>query len=202
LKLFELGRVSTSGGQEEMVLGLLVTGRERLVDWQEGEVQSDRFSLQGIWQELMKRFPGWGPAVTLREMSQTEKKSAGVKGTIWLAEGKVTLGKAQIASYEALSIFPGVQRDLALVLPEKISFAEVENAIRAVAPAEMESLSVFDRFQDGTGKKVPLGFLSLGCRLHFRSSARTLTEEEVSGWEKTILQSLTTRCEAKLRAVL
>ena len=202
LKLFELGRVSNSVGQEEMVLGLLVTGRERLVDWQEGEVQSDRFSLQGIWQELMKRFAGWGSALTLREMSQAEKKSAGVKGTIWLAEGKVTLGKAQIASYEALSIFPGVQRDLALVLPEKISFAEVEKAIRAVAPAEMESLSVFDRFQDGTGKKVPLGFLSLGCRLHFRSSARTLTEEEVSGWEKTILQSLTTRCEAKLRAVL
>jgi phenylalanyl-tRNA synthetase beta chain len=202
LKLFELGRVSTSGGQEEMVLGLLVTGRERLVDWQEGDVQSDRFSLQGIWQELMKRFPGWGPAVTLREMSQAEKKSAGAKGAIWLADGKVCLGKAQIASYDALSIFPGVQRDLALVLPEKVSFAEVEKAIRAVAPAEMESLSVFDRFQDATGKKVPLGFLSLGCRLHFRSSARTLTEEEVSGWEKTILQSLTTRCEAKLRAVL
>jgi phenylalanyl-tRNA synthetase beta chain len=202
LKLFELGRVSTSGGQEEMVLGLLVTGRERLVDWQEGEVHSDRFSLQGIWQELMKRFPEWGSALTLREMSPGEKKSAGVKGTIWLAEGKVTLGKAQVTSYEALSIFPGVQRDLALVLPEKVSFAEVEKAIRAVAPAEMESLSVFDRFQDATGKKVPLGFLSLGCRLHFRSSARTLTEEEVGGWEKTILQSLTTRCEAKLRAVL
>lgn len=202
LKLFELGRISGSGGQEEMVLGLLVTGRERMVGWQEGEVPSDRFSLQGIWQELAKRFPGWGQAATVREMSAAEKKSAGVRGTVWLAEGKVPAATPHVASYEPLSIFPGIQRDLALVLPEKITFAEVEKAIRAVAPAEMEHWVVFDRFQDSTGTRVPVGFLSLGCRLHFRSSTRTLTEEEVGGWEKSILQSLATRCEAKLRAVL
>ena len=81
-------------------------------------------------------------------------------------------------------------------------FAEVEKAIRLVAPAEMVNLFVFDRFRDTAGAKVAKGFLSLGCRLQFRSTARTLTEQEVSGWEKKILESLTTRCQAKLRGVL
>ena len=36
LKLFELGRVSATGGQEELRLALLVSGRERPVHWQEG----------------------------------------------------------------------------------------------------------------------------------------------------------------------
>jgi phenylalanyl-tRNA synthetase beta chain len=202
LKLFELGRVSVEGGREEMRLGLLVSGRERPVYWQEPEVDADRFSLQGIWHELGKRFPGLGQPLTLKEMSPTEKKSVGVKSTVWMAEGKVSVSKARITPFTSVSSYPGIQRDMALVLPEKVSFADVEKAIRAVAPAEMESLVVFDRFVDASGNKVPKGFLSLGCRLQFRSSARTLTEDEVGGWEKAILQSLASRCEAKLRTVL
>jgi phenylalanyl-tRNA synthetase beta subunit len=66
----------------------------------------------------------------------------------------------------------------------------------------MVNLLVFDRFRDTAGVKVAKGFLSLGCRLQFRSTARTLTEQEVSGWEKKILESLATRCQAKLRGVL
>ena len=95
-----------------------------------------------------------------------------------------------------------MERDLALVMPETVSYGEVEKAIRSSAPAEMEGLMVFDRFRDSTGVKVPKGFLSLGCRLQFRSSARTLTEQEISGWEKKILESLSARCQAKLRGVL
>jgi len=91
---------------------------------------------------------------------------------------------------------------LALILPQEVPFADVEKAIRSAAPAEMEGLSVFDRFRDASGVKVPKGFLSLGCRLQFRSTARTLTEQEVSGWEKKILESLATRCQARLRGVL
>jgi len=202
LKLFELGRVSVEGGREEMRLGLLVSGRERPVHWQEAEVDADRFSLQGTWEELGKRFSGLGQPLALREMSATEKKSSGVKSTVWMAEGRLSVAKARITPFSSVSSYPGIQRDMALVLPEKVSFADVEKAIRTVAPTEMESLVVFDRFVDASGKKVPQGFLSLGCRLQFRSSARTLTEEEVGGWEKAILQSLASRCEAKLRTVL
>ena len=202
LKLFEIGRVSVAGGREEVKLALLVSGRERPVNWQEGDLDTDRFTLQGIWEELAGRFPGLSRPQVIREMSGVEKKAAGIKTTVWMAEGMIGATAAKTANFRPVSSFPAVQRDLALVLPESVPYAEVEKAIRSAAPEEMESLMVFDRFQDTTGKKVPQGFLSLGCRLLFRSSARTLTEEEVGGWEKKILQSLTSRCEAKLRTVL
>lgn len=202
LRLFELGRVSVEGGKEEMRLGLLVAGRERPVHWQEGEVRADQFSLKGLWQELAQRCPSLGLPLVLREMSATEKKSVGIKIPVWFSEGKVEVRAAAAVAYTPVSSYPGVQRDLALVLPDHVTLAEVEKVIRMVAPVEMESFRVFDRFVDATGQRVASGFLSLGCRLHFRSSARTLTEVEVGSWEKEILQALSSQCEAKLRAVL
>ena len=202
LKLFELGRVSAAGGQEELRLALLVSGRERPVHWQEGESGVDLFSLQGVWAELQKRFSGVGRPLVLRAMSSEEKKAVGMKSSVWVAEGAMMKSDPKTAVFQAVSSYPGVQRDLALVMPDRVSFAEVEKAIREVAPTEMEGCQVFDRFRDPQGIKVPVGFLSLGCRLQFRSTARTLSDEEVSGWEKQILQSLSSRCEAKLRSVL
>ncbi len=202
LKLFELGRVSATGGQEELRLALLVSGRERPVHWQEGESGVDLFSLQGVWEELQKRFSGVGRPLVLRAMSSEEKKAVGLKSSVWVGEGAMMKSDPKTAVFQAVSSYPGVQRDLALVMPDRVSFAEVEKAIREVAPTEMEGCLVFDRFRDPQGIKVPVGFLSLGCRLQFRSTARTLSDEEVSGWEKQILHSLSSRCEAKLRSVL
>ena len=202
LKLFEIGRVVGEKGREEMRLALLVAGRERPVDWQEKEDKAGWFSLQGILEELRARFPGIPAGAKLREAGGAEKKQAGFKIPVWVAETALGSTAGKIAENREISSFPGVERDLALVVPEAVPYAEVEKAIRAVAPAELESLKVFDRFRDPSGVKLAQGFLSLGCRLQFRSNARTLTEQEVSGWEKKILESLSTRCQAKLRGVL
>ena len=202
LKLFEIGRVAGDKGQEELRLALLVAGRERPVDWLGQEEKAGWFSLKGVLEELRSRFPGISAEMTLREAGPVEKKQASLKIPVWVAEIFLGSATAKLAESSEISSFPGVERDLALVLPETIAYGEVERAIRAVAPPELESLTVFDRFRDPSGAKVPKGSLSLGCRLKFRSAKLTLTEEMVSGWEKKILESLSTRCQAKLRGVL
>jgi len=202
LKLFEIGRVALEKGNEEVRLALLVSGRERPVDWQEPEQKAGSFSLQGIVEELRSRFPGLTAETRIREATGAEKKQAGLKIPVWVAETVLSPGSGKLAENREISSFPGVERDLALVVPETVPYAEVEKAIRAAAPPELESLSVFDRFRDPAGAKVPKGFLSLGCRLKFRSPALTLTEEMVGGWEKKILESLSARCQARLRGVL
>lgn len=202
LKLFEIGRVAGVKGKEEMKLALLVAGRERPVDWLEKEEKAGWFSLKGVLEELRIRFSGIPMEGNLREAGASEKKQAGLKIPVWVAEIALGSSVSKIAQNGEISSFPGVERDLALVVPEAVPYAEVEKAIRAVAPPELERLRVFDRFRDGSGAKVAKGFLSLGCRLQFRSNARTLTEQEVSDWEKKILESLSTRCQAKLRGVL
>jgi phenylalanyl-tRNA synthetase beta chain len=202
LKLFEVGRVIGKSGKEEIRLAVLVAGRERPVHWEEGESKADLFSLKGLWRELQERFDGFTEAGVLRETEPEEKKSAGLKAATWVLECVLETKERCPSEYREVSSFPGVQRDLSLILPQEVPFADVEKAIRSAAPAEMEGLTVFDRFRDASGIKVPKGFLSLGCRLQFRSTARTLTEQEVSGWEKKILESLATRCQARLRGVL
>lgn len=202
LKLFEIGRVAGEKGKEELRLALLVAGRERPVDWQEKEEKAGPFSLKGLHEEMAHRFPGLSGTGKVREASPAEKKQAGLKIPVWFLEIPIGEGDGKIAENREISSFPGVERDLALVLPDTVPFAEVEKAIRAASPPELESLQVFDRFRDPSGAKVPKGSLSLGCRLKFRSPALTLTEEMVSGWEKKILESLSARCQAKLRGVL
>ena len=202
LKLFEIGRVTVEKGKEEFRLALLVAGQERPVDWQEKEEKAGPFSLKGIQEELQNRFPGFPGLAKARETTAAEKKQASLKIPAWVVEVSLGDGVEKIAENREISSFPGVERDLALVLPETVPYAEVEKAIRAAAPPELESLQVFDRFRDPSGAKVPKGSLSLGCRLKFRSPALTLTEEMVSGWEKKILESLSTRCQARLRGVL
>jgi len=202
LKLFEIGRVAGDQGKEEILLALLVAGRERPVDWQEKEEKTGPFSLKGVLEELLGRFPGFSGDIKAREITPAEKKQAGLKLAVWVAEIVLGSGTGKVAENRLISSFPGVERDLALVLPETVPYADVEKAIRAAAPPELESLQVFDRFRDPSGARVPKGSLSLGCRLKFRSPELTLTEEMVSGWEKKILHSLSTRCQAKLRGVL
>ena len=202
LRLFEIGKAANEKGVEEIRLVLLVAGRERPVDWQEPEQKAGLFSLKGVLEELQKKFPGLPVDIKVREVSGAEKKQAGLKITVWVAETVLGSAQGKVAENREISSFPGVERDLALVMPETVPYGEVEKAIRVVAPPELESLSVFDRFRDPSGAKVAKGFLSLGCRLKFRSPALTLTEEMVSGWERKILESLSTRCQARLRGVL
>jgi phenylalanyl-tRNA synthetase beta chain len=52
----------------------------------------------------------------------------------------------------------------------------VRQTIRQVAPATLVDVFEFDRYQ---GKGVPEGKVSLSLRLVFRSSDRTLTDNEV-----------------------
>ena len=202
LKLFEIGRVAGEKGKEEVRLALLVGGRERPVDWQEKEEKAGPFSLKGILKEMQTRFPGLSIESKIREATASEKKQAGLKTLVFVVEIPLGTGTGKATEYREVSSFPGVERDLALVLPEAVPYVEVEKAIRAVAPPELESLLVFDRFRDPSGVKVAKGFLSLGCRLKFRSTTLTLTEEMVGAWEHKILESLSTRCQAKLRGVL
>ncbi len=127
LKLFEIGRVTSPKGQEEMRLALLVAGLDQAVSWQGGEVKADYFVLKGVIQEIASRFSLTGDPLALREATPGEKKQSSLKSRLWIAE--VSLSKdlsMKTASYEEVSNFPGVERDLSLVLPESVPFAEVE----------------------------------------------------------------------------
>jgi len=80
-----------------------------------------------------------------------------------------------LKSYQPLPRFPGIDRDLALVLPENIAAADVEETLRAAGGALLRRVCAFDVY---TGAPIPAGHKSLTLSLSFRADERTLTDAE------------------------
>ena len=87
------------------------------------------------------------------------------------------------AFYSDVTSFPAVLQDIAVVLPESVSAAEAERAVRAGGGTLLASARVFDVY---AGEQVGEGRRSLALRLEFRASDRTLTDEEVAGLREAI----------------
>jgi phenylalanyl-tRNA synthetase beta chain len=81
------------------------------------------------------------------------------------------------AYYTDVTTYPAVLQDIAVVLPEAVSAAEAEAAVRAGGGELLTGARVFDVY---TGEQVGEGSRSLALRLEFRAPDRTLTDEEVA----------------------
>ncbi|HEU5208875.1 MAG TPA: hypothetical protein VFU06_05635, partial [Longimicrobiales bacterium] len=84
-------------------------------------------------------------------------------------------------------LYPGIQRDLALLVPVAIPASDIEATIRESAGALLQDVAPFDLF---TGKGVPAGMRSIAFRLHFRSPERTLTDQEIDEAVARVLRAL------------
>lgn len=99
-------------------------------------------------------------------------------------------------SYHKIPKFPASERDLAIVVPDTLSHAEIEGVIYRAGGPLLESLRLFDLYQ---GEQVPKGCKSMAYNLHFRAMDRTLTDKEVDGWIEQIIKALA-EIHAELRA--
>lgn len=91
---------------------------------------------------------------------------------------------------------PPVARDLAVVVDETRSWAEIEACVRASAPASLERVEFFDIYR---GKPVPEGRKSVAFSMTFRAPDRTLTGEEVETAVGRIVEALAEKLGAALR---
>lgn len=88
----------------------------------------------------------------------------------------------EIPRYQALSHFPPVTKDLALVVGKSVPADEVRRDLEKVAVAasegfSVESVKVFDVYE---GQGLPAGRKSLAFSIVFRSTERTLSDKEVN----------------------
>lgn len=98
--------------------------------------------------------------------------------------------------FKPISKFPSVERDIAFIIDDTVSCAEVTKCIKQSAGKHLESLKLFDIYkgaQIGDGKK------SMAFNLLFVSNERTLNVEEIDGTVKKILNRLKENFDAELR---
>lgn len=89
-----------------------------------------------------------------------------------------------------------VWRDIAIVIPEEVSYAEILGVIQQAAAPLLEHVGLFDVYK---GPQVPAGKRSLAFRLTFSAGDRTLTEPEVVSAHEKIVKGLSHRFQATLR---
>jgi phenylalanyl-tRNA synthetase beta chain len=94
------------------------------------------------------------------------------------------------------STFPVAKEDVALLVPEDVTAAEVEAALREGAGDHLESIRLFDVY---TGDQVGAGHKSLAFALRFRAPDRTLTEQETSAARDAAVALAAERCGAVQR---
>lgn len=101
---------------------------------------------------------------------------------------------AGIKTYETVSRFPSIYRDLALVVDTDISHQMILNIIK-----DFSLISEVKLFDVYSGKQVAAGKKSLAYRLVYQSPTHTLTDEEVNSVQEQILKKLADKLGATLR---
>lgn len=118
---------------------------------------------------------------------------------VYLAEVNITkLVKYAKANkkYREVPKFPAVERDIAIIVEEKIEVGQIEKIVTKKAKKLLESMQLFDIYRNeklGENKK------SVAYSLIFRDKNKTLSDEEINSTMETIICELEKTLGAELR---
>ena len=217
VSFFEIGRVFPPSEHEERHLGILLWGNVgNPSNWRSQTVRNlDLFDLQGRLQGVVPNLsfaPAQRPDFALAmEIFSNDKQigfagqlsadKASAPGPVFLAElnlDRLPLG-GSAKKFRELDRYPSITRDIAMIVPEKLTHAEILRAIENPSEPLLETVQLFDLF---TTKQetdsITLG-KSLAYRLTYRAKNRTLTNEEVTAAHAKIRERLKRELGVTLR---
>lgn len=127
-------------------------------------------------------------------------KKFGIKQPVFAAEISwpvlFELIKRGKVSFTELPKFPEVRRDLALLLDEKVSFADLRSTAFKQAKKLLRSVSLFDVYR---GEKIPQDKKQYALGFVFQDAERTLTDQDVERVMTKLLDAFKNEFGAQLR---
>lgn len=212
VRLFEIGRVFAESG-ERTALGIVTTGSAAAATWKNASAQADFYDLKGVVEGVLggmtfSPLPDAGLAGRLesplaggilRRLPREQAAFYDAKAPVFYAEillDRWLETEPDAVRVEALPKFPPVERDLAVVLPKTVRYAEIEKSVRAANIPHLRRVFLKDVFNDKSGEKLDAALRSLTITLTFREDARTLTTDEVD----RALETLRDHVKAELGA--
>lgn len=123
--------------------------------------------------------------------------SLGIDQPVYMFELKLSeIVEGRMPSFEELSRFPEVRRDLAVLVGREAAAQDILSCIRDAAGENLTDLKLFDVYQ---GKGIDPLSKSMAVGLTWQHPSRTLNDDEVNGTMQKILASLEERFNATLR---
>jgi phenylalanyl-tRNA synthetase beta chain len=225
LQIFEIGSkylLQSAEIKEEMLIAGLRYGPQAQEHWDKKLGLADYYDIKGDVERLVAstglsvRFepmthsalhPGRTAAVYLDDdcIGWVGEIHPGIMQALGLGEGPAVnvfemrldfLLRKRVPSYQPISRYPGIRRDLALVVDQSITWAQFEACLLSAAPSYLSEVKLFDVY---TGKGVISGRKSFAIGLILQEISRTLTDSEIESAIERILQTLNQNLGATLR---
>ncbi|MBC8648320.1 phenylalanine--tRNA ligase subunit beta [Pseudomonas sp. MTM4] len=225
VRLFESGlRFVGQLGQlkQEPMLAGVITGSRLPVGWSNERAAADFYDMKADVEALLGHVgdasaydfvPAEHPALHPGQTARIERggrpvgyigglhpelaATLGIDQPVYLFELLVAeVSEGLLPSFNELSRFPEVRRDLAVLVAQDVSADDLLRCIRNAAGENLTDLKLFDVYQ---GKGIDPLSKSVAVGLTWQHPSRTLNDDEVSGALQQILSSLEERFNATLR---
>ncbi len=224
IRLFEYGRIFE--GYEEsgqkLKLGGIIHGEVFKKQWDRGNISSDLFDIksdidalldigcgvQGLEYrkyEHISLHPGQSAQIFIENQliglvgaihPETLTRYGLSQATFFFELDLSLISEKKPVKFEKFSKYPGVKRDISVLIEEEIAVDRVLTCIKSEAKSLLHNLELFDLYQ---GEGIDLGKKSLALGLTFQTSSSTLTEEEVGSVMSRIMSALYSEFGATLR---
>lgn len=126
------------------------------------------------------------------------QKTFDLNGSVFLFELRLNeIVKGQVPHFTDVSKYPGVRRDLAILIKSEVTFQDIETVVREHAGENLVGLNVFDVY---VGDNLGEGLKSIALGLNWQRSDRTLNDEEVAQAFDAIVTALSARFDAQIRS--
>jgi phenylalanyl-tRNA synthetase beta chain len=214
-----------SAYSEDFHLGLWLTGNKRAQSWVAAEEKSSVYELKAFVENVFARL-GFtmrklvvgeyandllSEALTVYTRSGKQlavygivspkiRKMMDIDAEVYFADLNWNAILAELGDqkvrYTELAKFPGVKRDLALLLDKSVTFAEIEKIAFETERKLLKSVNLFDVYE---GKNLEEGKKSYAVSFVLQDETKTLTDGQIEPIMKKLQGNFETKLGAKLR---
>ncbi len=224
LLLFEFGKtysVEDGNYREQQNLAIYITGNQDETNWSGQTKKADIYFAKGICNAILSLAGVRKYQFDISENDELDEcliasnkgKKIAVTGCVNKAqlatfsikqpvyficinwENLMSFSKTNEITFEPISKFPQVQRDLSILLDKKVPYSKVEELVKSLHIKKLQEIRLFDVFENeklGENKK------SLAINFTFLDKEKTMTDEEIEEIMKKIISNI----ESKLNAVI
>jgi phenylalanyl-tRNA synthetase beta chain len=225
LHLFEFGKVyykQNKSRVEQEMMALWVTGAQHDESWYSKPKKSDFYHAHAALRTILQRTShlsvckvkentnelfNYGLCYTLNgkvlaqigSVTQKILKSYDIRQEVYYAEIDWSLLSRSISEktlqVTELSRYPGVRRDLALVIDKSVRYKQLEDLAQETVGALLKEVNLFDVYE---GDKLGSNKRSYAISFFFQDSTKTMNEAEI----EAVMKKLMTKFETTLAATV
>ncbi len=226
MHLYEFGKTyikTNNGYSEQMHLSLFMLGKQQGESWHGAAKANTYYTIKSLIVNILKKAgikktdivtDSNGTLLNQTTINSQQKvlvvfggvdaktrKQFDLTDDVWFADfnwdNLCELSMGSTLKLQAISTFPAVRRDLALVLDKKSTYAEIEKIARKTEQQLLKEMNVFDVYE---GDKIAQGKKSYAISFILQNTEKTLTDEEIETTMNKLIKQFEKELGATLRA--